>query len=90
MKIDIGTIITKMEEAVEQLKAESREMQPSRQKIQEHAIALRAYAELLYVENETVKDSGRESPRVKQPPSIQQERIAPTVPMNDGGSLLDF
>lgn len=90
MNIHIGTIIKKMEETLEQLKAESCALQPSQQRIQEHAIALRSYADLLYSGTKTTKSSGHVSPRLGQTPSIQHEGVAPTIPTSDGGSLLDF
>lgn len=90
MNIHIGTIIDKMEEALQQLKVEANRGYPVLHKIQEQAIALRSYADLLSTANEAMRSSGQISPRLEQTPSVQQDRVAPIVPKSDGGSLLDF
>ena len=92
MNIHIRTVVEKMEEALRELKAEASLSQPSQQRIQEQAIALRSYADLLATTNE--RETERSVAAYKPQPEVKRvmaaENMTQIAPKNDGESLFDF
>lgn len=92
MNIHIRTVVEKMEEAMRELKAEASLSQPSQQRIQEQAIALRSYADLLATTNEreTERSEAAYKPQLEVKRVMTTENMTQIAPKNDGESLFDF